>query len=929
MKPIDQLHKIGQSLWYDNIQRNLLENGQMAAMISWGDIRGVTSNPSIFNNAISKSHDYDSALIPMAWAGWSADRIFDQLAIEDIQAAADLFQPLYKETSGGDGFVSLEVNPLLAHDSSETLAEAQRLWKLVNRPNLMVKIPATPQGIPAIQKSIAAGLNVNITLIFSIDRYKEVMEAYLSGLEERAKAGLPLNNIASVASFFVSRVDTKVDPSLNAIIQQNGSGKQLAQSLLGKIAIANTALAYALFKKTFSQPRFRTLADKGARLQRPLWASTSTKNPAYPDLMYVNNLIAPDTVNTVPPQTLDAFRDHGEVQTTLEGKEEEARALIASLESLGILMSDVTHELEDEGVKTFSDAFVALRKTIEEKSSLAQAALGSLKQPVAQRIEQLEQEKASKRMFANDATLWTSDSAGQNEIRKRLGWLKSPQTGRDLIPELRAFAIEAQSAGYKSALLLGMGGSSLAPEVMANTFGIREDIGTLGLDLSILDSTDPAQVRAAARRSPIEDTLYIISSKSGGTGEVKAFLDYFWDRAHKRLGNRAAEHFIAITDPGTSLEKLAVSRNFRHVFRADPSVGGRYSALVAFGLVPAALLGLDVERLLNNAGWMAGQCSPNVPAGRDPGLVLGAIIGEAALHGRDKLTILADPEISSLGSWLEQLVAESSGKQGKGIVPVDCEPPVRPSVYGSDRLFVYLRQSGALDQPVEKLLKTGQPVITLPIPEEYHLGAEFYRWSIAIAIACSIIQVNGFDQPDVQDSKDRTCQKIAELHQKGTMDEGKPIWNGEGGRIYGKAFPGLDQVKNLAQAVEFFLKQAKTGDYVALNAYLPRNNRNFTSLQKVRAQIVKHTGMATTLGFGPRFLHSTGQLHKGGPNSGLFLQVTADASQDLAIPGEDITFGQLERAQALGDLEALLARDRRAIRIHLDKDTPLYALIHS
>ncbi|MBE3142311.1 MAG: bifunctional transaldolase/phosoglucose isomerase, partial [Planctomycetes bacterium] len=731
-----------------------------------------------------------------------------------------------------------------------------------------------------------------------------------------------------VASFFVSRVDTKVDPKLSAIVQQNGPGKQLAGSLLGKIAIANTALAYALFRKTFNQPRFKTLAEKGAHLQRPLWASTSTKNPAYQDLMYVNNLIAPDTVNTLPPQTLDAFRDHGEARLTLEDQEEESRALIASLESLGISMSGVTQELEEEGVKTFSDAFAALLKTIGERCSNAQAALGSLKQPIAQRIGQLEKDEASKRLFANDPTLWTEDSAGQQLIRHRLGWLNSPQTSRNLLPELQAFAAEAQSAGFKYALLLGMGGSSLAPEVMSYTFGIREDVGSPGLELSILDSTDPVQVRAAARRSPIEDTLYIVSSKSGGTGEVNAFLDYFWARARKRLGEKAAEHFIAITDPGTSLEKLAVSRNFRHVFRADPSVGGRYSALIAFGLVPAALLGLDVERLLDNAGWMAGQCRPEIPAGRNPGLVLGAILGEAALHGRDKLTLLADPKIGSLGSWLEQLVAESSGKQGKGIIPVDGEPPAKPPGYSSDRLFVYLRQSGTLDQTVEKLQKAGQPAITLPIPDEYHLGAEFYRWGIAIAIACSILQVNGFDQPDVQDSKDRTSQKIAELRQSGSLDEGKPIWEVEGGRIYGKPFAGLDQAKNLAQAVELFLKQAKPGDYVALNAYLPRNNHNFATLQKIRAHVLKQTGTATTLGFGPRFLHSTGQLHKGGPNSGLFLQITSDTSQDLAIPGEDITFGDLERAQALGDLEALLARGRRAIRIHLDKGTRLDALVN-
>jgi transaldolase len=373
MSAVSDLTRLGQSLWYDNIQRRLLENGDMARMVTRGEIRGVTSNPTIFNNAIAKSHDYDAALIPMACAGLSAGEIFDRLAVEDIRHATDLFLPVYRESQGGDGFVSIEVSPNLAHDTDGTLAEALRLWALVDRPNLMVKIPATPEGIPAIRQAIAAGINVNITLIFSLGRYSQVIEAYLCGLEDRLATALPLDSLSSVASFFVSRVDTKIDPQLEAILQLGAPGSERAKDLLGKAAIANTRLAYALFKQTFDTRRFKKMAGSGARLQRPLWASTSTKNPAYPDLLYVENLIAPHTVNTLPPQTLAGFIEHGKAALTLEGHEEDARQVIRELENLGISMDKMTQELEDEGVKSFSDAFASLLNTIEERRALALA----------------------------------------------------------------------------------------------------------------------------------------------------------------------------------------------------------------------------------------------------------------------------------------------------------------------------------------------------------------------------------------------------------------------------------------------------------------------------------------------------------------------------------------------------------------------------
>lgn len=919
MNRIEKLHAIGQSIWYDNIQRRLLESGELEELIRCGDIRGVTSNPSIFNNAIAKTHDYDAALKPMAWAGWSAEQIFYQLAVEDIRAAADLFRELYDQTQGGDGYVSLEVNPTLAHDAEGTAAEAKRLWEWVNRPNLMVKIPATLEGLAAIRKTIAAGVNVNVTLIFSLERYAAVIEAYLSGLEDRLAAGLPVNGIASVASFFISRADTKVDGRLQAIVNQAGPDAEKAARLLGKAAIANAKLAYALFQESVAAQRFQKLQSQGARVQRPLWASTSTKNPAYRDVIYVEDLIGPDTVNTVPPQTLDAFRDHGEARLTLAQGVAQARQDLAELETLGITMSAVTQELEVEGVKSFAEAFAAMLKAIEDRRQSALAELGPLQTTVAGGVKQLEESQYARRIYAGDADLWTKDPAGQNEVRRRLGWLKAPEVSRSLLEELPAFLQACQSEGYTHALLLGMGGSSLAPEVMALTFGVREQTGTVGLDLAILDSTDPAQVRAAARRATVEDTLYIVASKSGTTSEVNAYFDYFWARAQWRLGQRAGQHFIAITDPGTAVENLALERGFRQVFRADPTVGGRYSALTAFGVVPAALLGLDVERFLNRAQWMADQCHADVPAARNPGLVLGAVLGQAALAGRDKLTVLADPELASIGSWIEQLVAESSGKHGKGIVPIDLEPQAPAQSYGADRLFVYVRQSGTLADFANSLRKAGQPVLELDVPEEYHLAAEFYRWEYATAVACSILHENAFDQPDVQDSKDRTKRKIASYREVGHLEEGKPAWNGNDGQVYGQISPEMASASTLGELITQFLKQVKPGDYIAINAYLPRNSTTFGRLQKLRKNIQKLTGVATTLGFGPRFLHSTGQLHKGGADNGVFIQITADPSQDLDIPEEGITFGVLERAQALGDLEALQARGRRAIRVHLEK----------
>ena len=900
--PIQQLTGFGQSLWYDNIQRRLLESGELAAMIQRGDIRGVTSNPTIFHNAISKTNDYDSALVPLALSGWDAESIFWQLAVEDIRAACDLFAPLYAETFGVDGYVSLEVSPYFANDTAKTLEQAKHLWQTVGRSNLMIKIPATKAGLPAIRQAIAAGINVNVTLIFSIERYREVIEAYLSGLEDCLLSGGDIEYVHSVASFFVSRLDSKIDPKLPA-----------NSPLLGKAAIANAKLAYEVFQKTFNTERFGKLQLSKANFQRPLWASTGTKNPAYPDTLYVDNLIGPATVNTVPPQTLDAFREHGTAALTLSEGVDECRVQVAELEKLGISLKTVTDELEEEGVKSFADAFTALLDSLEARRKSAADQATPILDTIKDAVATLEAKSAARRMWEIDPTLWTDDPAGQAEIKIRLGWLKLPETSRAAIPEINAFAETVRAEGIQNVLLIGMGGSSLGPEVFSLVFTPQVLSGASaqskhsgGLNFAILDSTDPGQVAATAARFTPETTLYIVASKSGGTAEVMAGFDYFWSLSEQKFGAKAGSRFIVVTDPGTSLEKLAKERGFRKVFNADPMVGGRYSALTHFGLVPAALMGIDLEKFLASAEKMSKQCAADVPAARNPGLVLGAAMGGCTLAGRDKLTVLADQQLASVGSWLEQLIAESSGKLGKGIVVVDGEPryEAASAAYGPDRLFAYLRFDGGLDTFVAELRAAGHPILTFDLTDPHDLGGEIYRWEVATAMACALLEVNPFDQPDVQIAKDIAKGKIAEFRANGKLSAGTFV---------------SSEAADFAATLTDFLSGTKPGDYIAINAYLPRNPQLDAMLQSLRAAVTKKTDLPTTLGFGPRFLHSTGQLHKGGADNGVFLQITSDPLEDFDIPGQGLTFGTLERGQALGDYEALATRGRRILRIHLPR----------
>ena len=532
---------------------------------------------------------------------------------------------------------------------------------------------------------------------------------------------------------------------------------------------------------------------------------------------------------------------------------------------------------------------------------------------VARRLEALEADRFGQRLWEADAGLWKpGDEAHQKVIGNALGWLSVFEGVRDEIEGLTEFVDELRAEGYRSAVLLGMGGSSLAPEVLREVLGVREGY----LDLHVLDSTDPAAVLAVEAAVELETTLFVVSSKSGGTTETASFHAYFFERLTELDGDHAGHHFVAITDEGTTLQQEALDQGFRAIFVNPSDIGGRYSALSFFGMVPAALMGVDLERLLDGVREAAVACGPDVAASENPGLRLGAVLAEAALAGRDKLTIVAEPPVRALGAWIEQLVAESTGKEGRGILPVDLEGLGDAAVYGEDRVFVKVGLASVaatgLAQQLMDLAAAGHPVTSHEMPGVYGLGGEFLRWEIAVATAGRVLEIDPFDQPNVQESKDNTRRLLAGYIASGELLEDVP--EGEG-RL---AYPVHDD--ELPEALAAFLAQARPGDYVALQAYVAPGEVAWEHLQALRLELRDGLRLATTLGYGPRFLHSTGQLHKGGPSTGLFVQLVGHDPEDVAIPGQPYSFSVLKRAQARGDLGALRAHGCRALRVCLGDD---------
>ncbi len=915
--PLADLQALGQSVWFDNMRRALLTSGELERMVREDGLSGLTSNPSIFEKAIVGSTDYDEALAELRGTpGLDVKSVYEGLAIADLRAAADVFREAYEDTDADDGYVSMEVSPDLAHNTDGTVAEAQRLWTTVDRPNLMIKVPGTEEGIPAIRQLIAGGINVNITLLFSTAVYERVVEAYLVGLEQLLSDGADISRVASVASFFVSRIDSAIDP-------------QVSGPLHGKVGIANAKVTYARFRELFSGQRWDALTAHGAQVQKVLWASTSTKNAAYPELMYVESLIGPDTVDTIPPATYETFKAHGAARVTLTDGVEEARGMLESLAEEGVDLDEVTAGLLDEGVEKFEQAFAKLLTSIEQSvrtpasvsvSTLHSSLPNKLAAQVDAVVEQWNAGGKVARLWAHDATLWTGADEGD-----WLGWLGVAMDQLAHAHRFTALIDDVRAGGFRDAVLLGMGGSSLCPEVLSMTFSSQ----TAGLPrLRVLDSTDPQQIKTLQDELDLARTLFFVSSKSGTTLEPNIFAAYFHSHVSDLLGaEEAGRRFIAITDAGSPLQKLAEHDGYRAIFHGLSSIGGRYSALSDFGMIPGAACGVDVMSLLDNAERMAHACAACVPAAENPGLALGALIGVCANAGRDKLTLVTSSGIRDFGAWLEQLLAESTGKQGRGVIPVDREPLGTPDVYGSDRLFVYLRLASERDDhqdtQVTALVKAGHPVVRIDVDSVYELGGEFFRWEFATAVAGPIIGIDPFDQPDVEEAKVAARQLTDAYEKAGWLPDLEPFYEGEGFALFADEHNASEIRKAAHQDGSFdgFLRahlgRVALGDYVALLAYLPMTRENEWLLSEIRVLIRDHLHVATCVGFGPRFQHSTGQVYKGGPDSGVFLQITCHDSVELTVPGHSYTFGTVKEAQARADFDVLAKRERRALRAHL------------
>jgi len=933
MNRLQQLEVCGQSLWLDYLTRSLTQSCELQTMIRRDGLKGMTSNPSIFETAIGESDEYAETINQILT---ESDRgvfsIYELLAIADIRAAADILQPVYVETKGRDGYISLECSPYVAGDTEATVAEALRLWDTVGRRNLMVKVPATPAGIPAIRKLIGHGLNINVTLLFSLDAYEQVAEAYIAGLEDFATTCADLGSIGSVASMFVSRIDSAIEKKLDQLPDPAG-----AEHLRGMVAIANAKTAYQRYKELFAGPRWEALAAKGARTQRLLWASTSTKDPDQRDTFYVEALVGVDTVDTMPLATMDAFRDHGEVKPdTVEQDLAGARAVLAELGQRGIELGEVTKDLVTAGVRQFADAFdrmlgeVARRRRVfldGERAGLAiNAGNPELAHAIAAEMERWRTGGLIRRLWDGDATLWT----GSDENRWG-GWLTIGAKELAGIDRLREFATEIAERGFASIVLLGIGGASLGPEVLGEIFSRQPGWS----HLHVLDSTDPAQIATVERAVNLRDTLFIVSSKSGSTLEPNILMEYFLERVALERGDAdAADQFIAITDPGSELERHAAQRRFSRLFYGVPSIGGRYSVLSKFGLAPAAAMGLDVKRLLECAQRMVHSCGPDVPPAENPGVQLGVALGIAATRfGRDKVTIVTSPAIASFAAWLEQLLAESTGKQGRGLIPVAGEALGTPDRYGSDRFFIYLELDGHADleqrDQIAALERAGHPVARILVADGWHIGQEFFRFEIATAVAGAIIGINPFDQPDVEAGKVKTRTFTAAFDQTAQLPPETPLLRENAIELYADQRNGdeLGAQPSVGEYLKSHFARLRPGDYVALLAYVERSDANQHALDAIRTTIRDRTAAATCLGFGPRFQHSTGQIYHGGPNSGLFLQITCDDKADIVVPGHSYSFGVVKAAQARADLEVLTERGRRVLGLHLkDVETGLASL---
>ncbi len=913
--PSFDLHAAGQSPWLDSISRQLLNSGKLKKYVQEKGLRGVTSNPSIFQKAISSGEGYEKDIRSMFRSGKSVLDVYDALTISDIQRACDLFTGVFNKSNREHGYVSLEVLPVLAYRQEETLAEARRLFKLVKRPNLMIKVPATKEGIPVVEQLIADGINVNITLMFSIQDYRNVAEAYLRGLESRLKQKKPLAVVHSVASVFISRIDSAIDQKLDVMIRDNVDAEKLVllENLKGKAAVSNSKLIYQELKAILNSNRWKKLADAGAFAQKVLWASTSSKNPAYPTLCYVEPLVGKETVNTLPEPTWEAVLEQGKIRANaVEEGVTEARAAIDRLRSFGINVDTVCADLQKAGVKQFEQAFEDLMRTLELKKIEFSSKIRNPKvsctlpeeisESVKSAIDLSVQDDLHARWIKKDTSLWSTDPAHIKVINNRLGWVDNCEKILSRVYEIDLLRAKLLSRGIRDVVLLGMGGSSLAAEVFSV---ILPQVEKPALRFHLLDTTDPQAIAAVEAKLNLKKSFFIVASKSGGTIETVSQFQYFYGRVSKTYRGSKKEtgsHFMAITDPGSGFQQIAAENQFEATFLNPGDIGGRYSALSFFGLTAAGLCGLDIRSALRDACAALEEMRSQKNISKNPGMYLGMVLGQLAEADINKLTFWTTPKLRIVGDWAEQLIAESTGKQGKGIVPIVGEKTFGPAAYGNDRYFVVLKEPGkkapALEKAVKAVRKAGFPVIEIQWSDWSNVGGELLKFEIATSIASSLMGINPFDEPNVKESKDMTGALLSDLAAGKAWAQPQPVVQ------VSTKVSGSDQ--NLLKE---YLTGLKSGDYLAILGYFERNQKTIAAMDKLQSYLAETLKVPVLYGFGPRYLHSIGQLYKGGPRTGRFIELFVKDTKKLDVPSAGYTFSQLKQAQALGDYQAFASKN--------------------
>ncbi len=927
----------GQGVWLDGFRRLLVSSGVFEAMVRDDAVSGVDCDLNLLAGAIGRGVEYADPLLRIAAADGELSPC-EALLADEARIAAEALRGVFEATGGRDGLASVPAGTSSADDAESMSRIARRMATAAGLPNVVPKLPPTGAGFAVFEAMTAESLGVHIGPLFSLAAVQRATEAYVRGARARAGESRSEEPPPAVISFGVGPLDVAVDELLREKIQAAGRDTSAAESLLGGVATAVAKVAYRRLREIL-------VAEAGAAGSPAVgslllaFADLSTGDARQPRRRYVESLTGPDTTAILSSGLLRNVAGRGEVDATLGQRVDDAEEILLELRGLGVDVDAIGEALEAGAIKQRASHFATLSRAVQRATEallndLAGAsAIASTGSPWSAQIPEIdaslvdldtaEAQDAVARLWARDPTLWSGDAKVQELIANRLGWLDAAVETQFAGGEpQRRFAGQLQEAGVENVLLLGMGGSSLSAEVCCRVFESER--------VRVLDSTVPARIRTVAGSVDPARTSILVASKSGTTTEVRALLNYFYALATPMLEN-PGERFAAITDPGTPLEQGAHELGFQRLWLAPADVGGRFSALTVFGTLPMAIMGVETPEILASARRMVASCSPEVPVAGNPAARLASAMHGAMVTGRDKLTFLPSPSLAAFGAWAEQLVAESTGKAGTGVIPIVAEPPGSVEEYADDRFFVSMRLQGEDDPEasarLDALEAAGHPVARIVLEDRHDIGGEFFRWEAAVALLGALMGINPFDQPDVQASKDRTAAILAGAGDGSSLAERSPAGVGNGWAVYADLERDEELAARLngaemADWLSAHLGRAEPPDYVGIQAFVAPERTTHRALQRLRVLLRRQFRVATSLGWGPRFLHSTGQLHKGGPDSALFLQITADDAEDIEVPGAGHSFGELARAQSMGDFAALQERGRRVVRVHLSDPGP-------